>query len=222
MKDPGIHSIMPWILALNKHVYKNDEAKIAFILSFLTDKEALKWKETYLASLFKDEAFVYPSFKEFLKIFLDYKPINQMRTANNQLLNLKQGKKTVEEYVVEFQLLSSQAGMTSESVTDNIHLVNYFQRGLNQAIAKKILLSDNIPDTISGWAEKAIKIDDNYRMTMGIFGRKPSGSNDNIWRKKKEEKDPYARDIDTMSTKKRAALMRKGACFICEEPGHMA
>jgi hypothetical protein len=29
-------------------------------------------------------------------------------------------------------------------------------------------------------------------------------------------------DIDTMSTKKRAALMRKGACFICEETGHMA
>jgi uncharacterized protein YqfB (UPF0267 family) len=29
-------------------------------------------------------------------------------------------------------------------------------------------------------------------------------------------------DIDTMSTEKRAALMRKGACFICEETGHMA
>ena len=29
-------------------------------------------------------------------------------------------------------------------------------------------------------------------------------------------------DIDAMSTEKRAALMKKGACFICEEPGHMA
>ena len=29
-------------------------------------------------------------------------------------------------------------------------------------------------------------------------------------------------DIDAMTTEKRAALMRKGACFICEEPGHMA
>ena len=29
-------------------------------------------------------------------------------------------------------------------------------------------------------------------------------------------------DIDAMSMEKQAALMRKGACFICEEPGHLA
>ena len=29
-------------------------------------------------------------------------------------------------------------------------------------------------------------------------------------------------DIDAMSMEKRTALMRKGACFICEEPGHLA
>ena len=29
-------------------------------------------------------------------------------------------------------------------------------------------------------------------------------------------------DIDAMSMEKQAALMRKGACFICKEPGHLA
>ena len=29
-------------------------------------------------------------------------------------------------------------------------------------------------------------------------------------------------DIDAMLMEKWAALMRKGACFICEEPGHLA
>ena len=29
-------------------------------------------------------------------------------------------------------------------------------------------------------------------------------------------------DIDAMSMEKQAALMRKGACFICEEPEHLA
>ena len=29
-------------------------------------------------------------------------------------------------------------------------------------------------------------------------------------------------DIDAMSTEKRITLMKKGACFICEKPGHMA
>ena len=29
-------------------------------------------------------------------------------------------------------------------------------------------------------------------------------------------------DIDAMSTEKRITLIKKGACFICEKPGHMA
>ena len=37
-----------------------------------------------------------------------------------------------------------------------------------------------------------------------------------------EKKDNDAMDIDAMSTEKRITLMKKGACFICEKPGHMA
>ena len=29
-------------------------------------------------------------------------------------------------------------------------------------------------------------------------------------------------DIDAMSDERRITLMRKGACFICKKPGHMA
>ena len=29
-------------------------------------------------------------------------------------------------------------------------------------------------------------------------------------------------DVNGMTTEKRTSLMKKGACFICEEPGHMA
>ena len=36
------------------------------------------------------------------------------------------------------------------------------------------------------------------------------------------DKDPNVMDIDRMATEKRTILMKKGACFICEEPGHMA
>ena len=38
----------------------------------------------------------------------------------------------------------------------------------------------------------------------------------------KEKKDDDTMDIDAMSTEKRITLMKKGACFICEKPGHMA
>ena len=41
-------------------------------------------------------------------------------------------------------------------------------------------------------------------------------------KKNKKEHDPDAMDIDRLSPEKWATLMKKGACFICEEPGHMA
>ena len=82
-------------------------------------KEALKWKETYLASLWDDnEGFKYPTFKEFLEIFSFYfRPIDQTQPANNRLISLRQGKRTVEEYLANFRLLTSLAGMTLDTRT---------------------------------------------------------------------------------------------------------
>ena len=83
------------------------------------------------------------------------------------------------------------------------------------------MLLDNVPETIDKWAMRAIQIDTNYRQTMETMERiagerkntKPSTSkgNDNKWKKKKEEKDPDAMDVNRMSDGKRAYLMRKGA-----------
>ena len=121
-----------------------------------------------LATIWDDhEGFKYPTFKDFLKIFtLYFKPINQLQTANNQLISLRQGKRTVEEYLAEFRLLTLLAGMTADTTSDNIHLINYFQRGLNPAISKKIALSDNVPTTIAEWSERAVQYDTNYRLTI--------------------------------------------------------
>ena len=53
-------------LAINRRVYTTDEAKIVFILSYITEKEALKWKEIYLMSLTNDEGdIIFPTIKEF-------------------------------------------------------------------------------------------------------------------------------------------------------------
>jgi len=44
----------------------------------------------------------------------------------------------------------------------------------------------------------------------------------NYFDSKKKEGDPDAMFIDRLSPEKRSALMKKGACFKCEKPGHMA
>ena len=42
-------------LQVNKKIYTTDEAKVAFFLSFMTEKEALKWKQTFLRSITNDD-----------------------------------------------------------------------------------------------------------------------------------------------------------------------
>jgi hypothetical protein len=214
-------------LQINRKIYATDETKVAFMLSLMKEKEALRWKQTYLKSLMNDEGEItFPSIKHFVSLLLDYfQPINQAADAAHQLMMLKQGKKTAEEVITEFRLLTAQAGYSYETPSDHLHLIGKLQNVLNPSLVKKILLLENPPTTINEWVRKAIMIDGQYRATMDILNRrisegkpnKEGRTNRQTWSnyfkggKSKEERDPDAMDIDAMSTEKRAALMRKGA-----------
>jgi hypothetical protein len=225
-------------LQTNQHVYDTDESKVSFILSFMDDGEAGKWKENYLLSILDATGSLkFPKIEDFMTTLLKaFKPANQERNATHQIDTLRQGKKTAEEVITEFRLLSNQAGYTMTTSSDHNHLIGKLQKVLNTNLVRRILLLDDIPTTIDDWADKAIQIDSNYRHaqeTLEILNEekkysKSSKTNtakttySNNWRKKKEERDPDAMDVDAMTAGKRAYLMKKGACFICEEPGHRA
>ena len=90
--------------------------------------------------------------------------------------------------------------------------------------------------TLNKWYEWAIKLHNNFVCMKNAIvksqnqgGNTPPTPNKKLNEKGPQrfyfdvgKKDPNAMDIDAMSMEKRAALMRKGACFICEEPGHLA
>jgi hypothetical protein len=223
-------------LQINRRIYTTDESKVAFFMSLMKEKEALKWKQTYIRSITDEEGeIIYPPVKDFVQLLLNYfQPINQERDAVHQLSQLKQGKKTAEEVITQFRLLTAQAGYTAESKSDHMHLIEKLQKVLNTSLVMKIMLLENAPTTIDGWVEKAILIDGQYRATMEMIGKnlgnkkerpgKPRWSNyfDKKKKRDNDDDDDDAMDIDRLSPEKRTALMKKGACFICEEPGHMA
>ena len=90
-------------LQINKKVYDTNDDKIAFILSHMNKKEALRWKQMYLRSIIKDGEVIFPTLKEFIKLLEHYfRPANQVKDATHQLNLLRQGKKTAEETITEF------------------------------------------------------------------------------------------------------------------------
>ena len=197
-------------LQINKRIYTTNEDKVAFVLSYMTEKEALKWKQTYIRSIINDEGeIIFPTFKQFILILNHYfKPANRTRDVAHQLKILKQGKKTAEEVIMEFRLLVAKAGYSSDTRTDNLHLIEKLQDVLNPSLTKKILLSKKVPDMVEEWAQKAIDIDSNYQSTLEILGKYASKTTPprmatpprtTFNYRKKEEQDPNAMDVDAMS-----------------------
>jgi hypothetical protein len=228
-------------LHINRGVYASDEDKIIFILSFMNNKEALRWKQTYLRTILTSDGNMnFPDIHTFIQLLENYfQPTNLGQDAAHQLNLLKQGKKTAEEVLTEFRLLSSQAGYVAETASDHLHLIERIQRVLNASLVRKIRLMENPPVTIEGWVEKAILFDNMYRSTMEVLEQKAkeertiprnkanSSNYSNYFgnrnsRTTKERKDPDAMDVDAMSVEKRLTFMKKGLCFVCEKPGHLA
>jgi hypothetical protein len=216
-------------LAINKNAYDTDGAKIAFILSYMTDKEALQWKELFVERLTNTAGdIVFPTYDKFLKELKDaFKQTDRTGDAMNKLMNLKQGNRTAEELVTEFRLLAGQAELGNQSHSDNIHLIGIFRNALRPQLARRILFGEVVPKTINDWIAKAIQFDTNYRMAMLITGQTPNRiignqNRNRMWAPRNEPKDPNAMDVDAMSFEKRSILMKKGACFNCEEIGHLS
>ena len=79
-------------LMINQNIYSTEEAKIAFILSYLTDKEALQWKEQYVDSITNATgAITFPPFATFLNTFKEaFRAADRTGNAMNKLSLIKQ------------------------------------------------------------------------------------------------------------------------------------
>ena len=116
---------------INEDIYTMDKLKIGFVLSYTNEKEARDWRELYLENL-KDPVtgrLVYPTFGAFLtEVRKAFRSADRVQDAMCKLENLRQGKKTAEQVVTEFKQLIGQAGLTTRSAFDNIHLIGLFRK----------------------------------------------------------------------------------------------
>ena len=81
------------VLADKPNIYKDNEDKIAFVLSFMNEKEALQWKQTSLRFIMdRDKEIIFPPFKNFIEELLSYfQAMNTHQDAAHQLgmLNIR-------------------------------------------------------------------------------------------------------------------------------------
>jgi hypothetical protein len=216
-------------LTVNRHVYTTDESMVAFVLSYMTEKEAVQWRELYVEQMTDMNGdLVFPTFKKFAEELVEaFKPADRTAEAMNRLMALKQGNRTAEELVTEFRLLAAQAGLGMKSSSDHIHMIGLFRKTLHPQLANRILFGENVPETIEGWIAKAIQFDTNYRMAKVITEQnRPQ----NTWKKnerwvmepKKQKDHDDEKNINVLTMEERSVLMKQGICFKCRKKGHIA
>ena len=130
-----------------------------------------------------------------------------------------------EQVVTEFKQLIGQAGLTTRSTSDNIHLIGLFWKALNYSLTHKIMFGKVIPRTIDNWFEKAIQFDTNYREVTAIFGQNKKNdtrTTNKSWYRPAEKEDPNVMDVDVLTFEERQMLMKQGKCFKCRKMGHRA
>ena len=73
-------------LAINEAVYDNEPSKVAFVLFFLTDNEALKWKEQYIRSITQNNRITFPTYTAFIgKLQEAFHVVNPVDAAMQKL-----------------------------------------------------------------------------------------------------------------------------------------
>ena len=100
---------------------------------------------------------------------------DKKKESIQKLDDISQENRTAKEYVNEFRLTVSKAELT----TDNNMIIRTFRKGLNWALATRILYSDKKPnafeDTITkkGWYTVAIEFDRVHQDNVQALNERP-------------------------------------------------
>jgi len=126
------------------------EEQVQWVLSYVQEGLADVWKENVMEELESVEEFLTSLKKEF-----GGGEKESMKAA--ELRKLKQGGKTMEEFVQKFKQAAK------DSRYERRLLVEEFKRGMNGGIRRKLMESENPPTSIEQWYRRAMALDKNWK-----------------------------------------------------------
>jgi len=143
-------------------------------------------------------------------------------TARRKLELVRQGDRSVDEYVSEFQTYAPRTGY------DETALVEFFQRGLSQKTLAKIYNLPNLPIALSDWVTYASRFDRQYRAFEARRGpsenRRPAPTS--TGRSAPTTPTPPKMSAPSGTTKTTATVKQEARtprlCWKCNSPDHLS
>jgi hypothetical protein len=222
-------------LTMRHKEFPDEKAEIMWILSYMQEGTALKYREAFLTIALKEPSvwgWPLSTRDDLIKdIEVTFGDPNEQDTKVFAITTITQGDKTADEHVQDFKLAEYNSGYTGTA------LIYEFKRSLNKGLREKLNNLDRRPVTIKEWYDEAMRLDRQWRQAKTeekIFGGsrhtppKPQVSNTNkAWQPRTQTqgnqqvakappRDPNAMDVDR--GQKRPALK----CYKCGRLGHFA
>ena len=163
-------------LQANWAIYDNDEKKVVFVLSFMTEGDTATWREQWLDDLDTKA-------KALNKTEMDFRTLAELITLlekdfaaydapGDALENMKNlwydTKASIEDHISRFKTLLSQSGMK-----ESISVINYFRQTLPINLQRKIMLLDNPPITLDDWYKWTKQVGNTYKKMQRMLGKIP-------------------------------------------------
>ncbi|KAI2668070.1 Retrotransposon-derived protein PEG10 [Labeo rohita] len=189
------------------NLYATDESKIAFVCSLLTGK-ALEWA-TAVWDLGQS---TYPTFATFLRSFKEvFQPTPESSEAGEQIVALRQGRRTAAEYALDFRTLAAQSGWNDGP------LKLHYRKGLNSDLQVELACRDeNL--SLNQYIDLSIRVDNVMRARKPsrpftpTFQPQPSASS---------APEPMQLGTTKLTTEERERRLCNNLCLYCGQPGHI-
>ncbi|KAL0147003.1 hypothetical protein M9458_057527, partial [Cirrhinus mrigala] len=130
------------------HLYPTDESKIAFVCSLLSGRP-LDWA----TAVWHLDRPAFPSFPNFLQRFKEvFKPSTESGEAGEQIMALRQGRRTAADYALSFRTLAAQSGWN-----DGLLKLHY-RKGLHPDLQVELACRDESL-TLEQYIDLSIRVD---------------------------------------------------------------
>ena len=160
-------------LQANQAIYDNDEKKVVFVLSFMTEGDAATWREQWLdnldakAKVSNKTEMDFGTLTELITLLeKDFATYDAPGDALENMKNLQYDMKaSIEDHISRFKTLLSQSGMK-----ESILVIDYFRQTLPINLQRKIMLLNNPPITVDDWYKWMKQVNNTHKKTQRMLG----------------------------------------------------
>ncbi|KAL0150908.1 hypothetical protein M9458_053827 [Cirrhinus mrigala] len=189
------------------HLYPTDESKIAFVCSLLCGR-ALEWA----TAVWRLDRPTFPSFAIFLQKFREvFQPSSEGGKAGEQIMTLRQGRRTAADYALSFRTLAAQSGWNDGP------LKLHYRKGLHPDLQVELACRDeNL--SLEEYIDLSIRVDSIMRARKP--GRLPvpiPQSSPNT----EAPPEPMQLGATKLTLEERERRLRGNLCLYCGLAGHI-